>query len=93
MYKSEAEANTDTVMNRFNISGAEVLPDIDAGKGRYIINLTLASQGEEAIRLTFEEVSVLLHNIAYITQLLSLYLTYTLRCWGNQGKLYSTTVV
>ena len=57
-YKDEAAYSEDRFIEKFNMSGAEVTPDVDVSKHRFIINIMMSgSSKEEIIRLVLEDVS------------------------------------
>ena len=60
-YKGEDEYSSgDSPIQRFNLTGAEAIPDVDVGKKKYAMNIILPSSDETGeIRLLFESVSVL----------------------------------
>ena len=57
-YKSEAEFNGgEPCVQKFVMTGAESLPDVDVGKRKYALNIILPSSDETGeIRLGFENV-------------------------------------
>ena len=57
-YKSEAEFNGgEPCVQKFVLTGAESLPDVDVGKRKYALNIILPSSDETGeIRLVFENV-------------------------------------
>ena len=58
-YKDEAAFSADQFIEKFNLSGAEVSPDVDVSKNRFIINISVATGSkEENVRLILEDVSV-----------------------------------
>ena len=58
-YKSEEEhSRGETFIQRFNLTGAEAIPDVDVSKKRFAMNIILPSSDETGeIRLVFENVS------------------------------------
>ena len=57
-YKDEAAYSEDQFLEKFNLTGAEVSPDVDVSKNRFIINIAIAAAPkEENVRLVLEDVS------------------------------------
>ncbi len=58
-YKNEVEfKNGDACIQKFVLTGAESLPDVDVSKRKYALNIILPSSDETGeIRLLFENVS------------------------------------
>ncbi len=58
-YKSEEEYSSgDAPIQRFNLTGAEAIPDVDVGKRKFAMNIILPSSDETGeIRLLFDSVS------------------------------------
>lgn len=55
-YKDEAAFSADQFIEKFNLSGAEVSPDVDVSKNRFIINISVATGSkEENVRLILED--------------------------------------
>lgn len=59
-YKGEPEYSAgEPPIQRFNLTGAEAIPDVDVGKRKYAMNIILPSSDETGeIRLIFENVSL-----------------------------------
>lgn len=57
-YKGEPEFSAgEPPLQRFNLTGAEAIPDVDVGKRKYAMNIILPSSDETGeIRLIFENV-------------------------------------
>lgn len=62
-YKSEIEFKAgETCIQKFVLTGAESLPDVDVGKRKYALNIILPSSDETGeIRLVFENVNALVY--------------------------------
>ena len=58
-YKGEEEYSAgDAAIQRFNLTGAEAIPDVDVSKKKFAMNIILPSSDETGeIRLVFESVS------------------------------------
>lgn len=58
-YKSEEDySRGETFIQRFNLTGAEAIPDVDVSKKKFAMNIILPSSDETGeIRLVFENVS------------------------------------
>lgn len=58
-YKAEEEYSSgDAPIQRFNLTGAEAIPDVDVGKRKFAMNIILPSSDETGeIRLLFDSVS------------------------------------
>ena len=61
-YKSEEDySRGETFIQRFNLTGAEAIPDVDVSKKKFAMNIILPSSDETGeIRLVFESVSQIL---------------------------------
>ncbi len=59
-YKGEQEHSAgDAFIQRFNLTGAEAIPDVDVSKRKFAMNIILPSSDETGeIRLVFESVSL-----------------------------------
>lgn len=62
-YKSEEDhSRGESFIQRFNLTGAEAIPDVDVSKKRFAMNIILPSSDETGeIRLVFESVSYCVH--------------------------------
>ena len=76
-YKSEEDySRGETFIQRFNLTGAEAIPDVDVSKKKFAMNIILPSSDETGeIRLVFENVSwTYLHMYMYPTHVPPLFL-------------------
>ena len=78
-YKSEEDyTRGETFIQRFNLTGAEAIPDVDVSKKKFAMNIILPSSDETGeIRLVFENVSwtyMYLHMYMYPTHVPPLFL-------------------
>jgi kindlin 2 len=55
-YKDEAAFSSESPLEKYNLQGTEVTPDVDAAKNKYAINIGFpSSSADDAIRLTLED--------------------------------------
>ena len=58
-YKDEAAFSSESPLEKYNLQGTEVTPDVDAAKNKYAINIGFpSSSADDAIRLTLEDVGL-----------------------------------
>ena len=57
-YKDEAAFSAESPLEKYNMQGAEVSPDVDVTKNKFAINVAFpSSSADDAIRLILEDVS------------------------------------
>ena len=67
-FKAEEDfSRGDSCIQRFNLTGAEAIPDVDVSKKKFAMNIILPSSDETGeIRLVFENVSIVCIQLIYM---------------------------